>query len=81
MRMRMRTDADRCGQMRRRMRTDAEANVDADPHPAEKNAAEKKWPPTRAQALLAAVATAAATAATAISGAGREVQLHRRAAT
>ena len=42
-----------------------------------KNAAEKKWPPTRAQALLAAVATAAAAAAIAISGAGREVQSHR----
>ena len=39
------------------------------------------WPPTHAQALLAAVATAAAAAAIAISGAGREVPSHRRAAT
>ncbi len=46
-----------------------------------KSTAEKKWQPTRAQALLAAVATAAATAAIAISGAGREVQSHWRAAT
>jgi hypothetical protein len=39
------------------------------------------WPPTHAQALLAAVANAAAAAAIAISGAGREVPLHRQAAT
>ncbi len=56
--------------MRRRMRTDAEAKKVG-----------KKWPPTHAQALLANVATTAAAAAIAISGAGQEVPLHRRAAT
>jgi hypothetical protein len=63
-----------CGQMQRRMWMRI-------PTLRKKSAAEKKWPPTDAQALLAAVATAAAAAAIAISGAGREVQLHQRAVT
>ena len=39
------------------------------------------WPLTNAQALLAAVATAAVATVIAISGAGREVPSHRRPAT
>ena len=39
------------------------------------------WPLTHAQALLAAVATAAVITVIAISGAGREVPSHRQPAT